>query len=496
MNATPLRLKPAASTPKAIKPPIRDWCILVVDDDTEVHAVTRMILGKMRYKDRNIELLSAYSAAEAEILLENERDISVILLDVVMETDDAGLKLVQVIREKIQNRSIRIILRTGQPGQAPEENVIIDYDINDYKSKSELTAQKLFTTVISALRSYETIISLEKTRIGLEKILNSTSTLFQVHSMQQFASGVLTQLSAFLGCQPNGIICVQLNNDIHQDDISFCNDIRILASTGEYSDCTDCMDCAMHGPCAHMEMLALVRKALAEHKNQLTNDCTVIYLETSETQATVALLHHGLGMADEADRQLLEVFSSKISIALANAITYQKMITAEQAATTDFLTGLNNRRQLLRLGLPLVAEAHRTGAALAIAMLDIDHFKRINDTWGHDAGDEVLRQFGQLLQECFRASDVVSRFGGEEFCVIVPHLGTDAVLELFDNFRQQLAAMVFDFGNEKVSLTVSIGITTLVVNNIDAMISAADAQLYHAKEAGRNRVLLGTARAA
>lgn len=475
MNATPLKLKPAsaqASAPLLL----RDWRVLVVDDDVEVHAVTRMILGKMRYKGRGIELLTAHSATEARRLLENERDIAVVLLDVVMETDDAGLRLVAVIRKELGNIATRIILRTGQPGQAPEEQVIVDYDINDYKAKSELTAQKLFTTVVAALRSYETIVALDKTRKGMEKILDSTSTLFQVHSLQQFAAGVLTQLSAFLGCQPNGIICVQYNPDKLHDNPPPDDGIRVLVSTSE------CIDPAI---------LDVVRQALQQQKNQLTREYTVLYLDTGDTRATAALLHGGLGTADESDRKLLEMFSAKISIALANALTYQKMISAEEAATTDFLTGLNNRRQLLRLGVPLLAGARRNGTALAVAMLDIDHFKRINDTWGHDAGDEVLTRVGQLLKTRFRTSDVVARFGGEEFCIIAPSLPVGGAFALFDTFRQQLATETFFFGEEQVTITISIGVSTVVIDNIDAMITAADAQLYRAKLEGRNRVQAG-----
>ncbi len=236
MNATPLKLKPA-SPPTSATPQLRDWRILVVDDDAEVHAVTRLILGKMHYKGRGIELLSAHSGIEARQVMTSQSDIAVVLLDVVMETDDAGLRLVSVIREELGNTATRIILRTGQPGQAPEEQVIVDYDINDYKAKSELTAQKLFTTVVAALRSYETIVALEKTRKGLEKILDSTSALFQVHSLQQFATGVLTQLSAFLGCQPNGIICVQYEPDKLHDSSAHDDGLRVLASTGECAGC-------------------------------------------------------------------------------------------------------------------------------------------------------------------------------------------------------------------------------------------------------------------
>ena len=483
-----LKLKPAPTLAGENSPKRKDWRILVVDDDEEIHSVTRMILGNVRYKGGGIELLHAYSAVEARTILEREPNIAAILLDVVMESDDAGLKLVKWIREELDNLAVRIILRTGQPGQAPEERVIVDYDINDYKAKSELTAQKLFTSVVAALRSYETIVSLDKTRQGLEKILDSTSTLFQVHSIQQFGSGVLTQLSAFLGCQPNGVICMQDDPNALNEGRAPCSGLQILASAGEYRDC---LTCNMDNTCKHQRMLQLVHKALEERQNQMTDDFTVLHIETGSTAATVALLYSSLGQADENDRRLLQVFSSKIAIAFANALNYQKMISAETAATTDFLTGLNNRRQLLRLGVPLVAGAFRTQTPLALAMLDIDHFKNINDTLGHDAGDEVLRQVGAIIRERFRTSDVVARFGGEEFVVIAARLAKESAFELFDSFRRSLEAQSFEIQGQRISITISIGITTTVVNNVDTMISAADHLLYQAKHEGRNRVIVG-----
>ncbi len=487
-NRHPLKLKASAAPAPQVKALRRDWRILVVDDDEEIHSVTRMILGKMQFKGRGIELLSATSAAEAQAVLEREKDIAAILLDVVMESDNAGLQLVRAIREVLDNQSVRIILRTGQPGQAPEERVIVDYDINDYKAKSELTAQKLFTTVIAALRAYETIVSLDKTRKGLEKILDSTSTLFQVESIQHFASGVLTQLSAFLDCQPNGVICAQFDPETPHPGSASCQHMQFLAATGEYGDC---ISCHTDDNCRHNEMMQLIRLSLAEHKNQLTDQYTVLYFETGGANASAALLHGGLWAAEESDRKLLEVFSSKISIALANALHYQKMISAERAATTDFLTGLNNRRQLLRLGIPIVAGAFRAGTPLVVAMLDIDHFKKVNDTMGHDAGDEVLIQVGMLLRERFRTSDVVARFGGEEFCVIAANLTLEAAHALFDNFRRVLEEKICEIRGKLVPLTISIGVTTQVVESIDAMISAADGLLYRAKQEGRNRVVIG-----
>lgn len=137
------------------------WKVLIVDDEEEMHHVTKLVLSTFVFMYRKIEFFNAYSAEEARVILENEEDIALILLDVVMKEDDSGLKLVHYIRNELKNDTVRIILRTGQPGHAPENKVIIDYDINDYKEKTELSAQKLITTVVSSLRSYHHIMQIQ-----------------------------------------------------------------------------------------------------------------------------------------------------------------------------------------------------------------------------------------------------------------------------------------------------------------------------------------------
>ena len=180
--------------PKALNP----WQVLIVDDEPDIHHATRLALSNIHYKSRPLELLNAYSGAEAGRMLEANPRIALILLDVVMETEDAGLRLVHRIRNEMRNSLVRIVLRTGQPGQAPEQRVILDYDINDYKTKTELTVQKLYTTVIASLRSYETLSAIDKSRQGLGKILEGAGDLYHLHSLKEFASGVLKQISAIL----------------------------------------------------------------------------------------------------------------------------------------------------------------------------------------------------------------------------------------------------------------------------------------------------------
>jgi len=131
-----------------------NWKILIVDDEVQVHTATDIALRKFVFENKSLKFLSAHSASEAQDLMKEHPDIAIILLDVIMETDDAGLRFVKYVREELGNSLVRIILRTGQPGQVPEKNIIINYDINDYKTKTELTTSKLYTTMLTALRSF------------------------------------------------------------------------------------------------------------------------------------------------------------------------------------------------------------------------------------------------------------------------------------------------------------------------------------------------------
>ena len=150
-------------------PALAPWRILVVDDDHQVHAITRIALRGVQYRERELELVSARSGAEARLLLHDvNADFALALVDVVMETPQAGLDLIHYVRKELGNRAIRLILRTGQPGHAPEADVIVRYEIDDYKDKTELTAQKLITAVIASLRAYEYVTEIERLNADLE----------------------------------------------------------------------------------------------------------------------------------------------------------------------------------------------------------------------------------------------------------------------------------------------------------------------------------------
>jgi len=162
---------------------LEPWRILIVDDNVDVHVVTKFSLRNVTFLGRQLTFFHAYSGKEGLSVLRETPDIALVLLDVVMENDHAGLTLARQIRAELGNHLVRIVLRTGQSGQAMEQNVIVEYDINDYRTKSDLTTQKLFTTVISSLRSYDgmltTVRSKEALKISLNKIKGLQSALDQ-----------------------------------------------------------------------------------------------------------------------------------------------------------------------------------------------------------------------------------------------------------------------------------------------------------------------------
>ena len=163
-----------------------------------------------------------------------------------------------------------------------------------------------------------------------------------------------------------------------------------------------------------------------------------------------------------------------------------------EVSARDALTGLYNRWYVMEKIESEMNRSLRHGSPVALLMLDIDHFKRINDSFGHAAGDQVLKSFGQVLRESCRVYDVPGRYGGEEFCIILPETRIGSTTAVAERIRQRLAASRFDVGTDRVAITASIGIAGMdadggIVSSA-ALIERADRALYSAKNNGRNRV--------
>lgn len=283
------------------------WKVIIVDDEPEVHNVTRMVLGDFEFDGKRLELISAGSEAEAIEVIGAHPDCAIILLDVVMDRDDTGLRLVKYIREQLKLQSVRIILRTGQPGQAPEKTVITNYDINDYKEKTELTSQKLFTTVMSALRSYRDIRVIENNKHGLEKIINASADLFELKSMRKFASGVLTQLTSLMNLNRNALHCNSYAVSKGQEEI------YILAATGDYSP----DDSRKIEDVVPASVLRNIEDTFRNKKGDFYDDYFTCYFR-SKTGGENVIYFEGAVKLNEWNRYLIEIYCSNVSIAFEN----------------------------------------------------------------------------------------------------------------------------------------------------------------------------------
>lgn len=294
------------------------WKILIADDDSDVHTLTKMVLKKFTFENIKLEFLHAYSGEETQKIVKEQPDIALVLLDVVMETEDAGLRTVKYIREDLENRFLRIILRTGQPGQAPEKDVITKYDINDYKEKTELTAQKLMTSIISSLRTYRDLRTIEKNRIGLEKIIHASTNLFDTHSFNEFATGLLTQLISILQLDENSVYLYSAGFTLTKDKGKF----KVVAATGIFEEYVGKSFDDIEKP-DQLDFYNNVKQAIENKKSLLNNNVYVGYFETKEKTINLVYLR-GKKALDALDKQLINIFSTNVSIAFDNIHLYEK----------------------------------------------------------------------------------------------------------------------------------------------------------------------------
>jgi response regulator RpfG family c-di-GMP phosphodiesterase len=293
-----------------------NWKVLIVDDEPEVHEVTKLALRHFSFENKGLTFLHAYTCDEAKKLIGDNPDTAVILLDVVMETDDAGLEVARYIRERLGNQMVRIILRTGQPGAAPEKDVIVNWEINEYKTKTELTSQKLFTTFIATLRNYRDLRMIEGHRRGLEKIVDASGSLFEIQSMEQFMSGVLTQITALLNVAGEAICCTTTcfaSAEPH-------GDIMVLAGTGAYANCNN----KRAEEVLPASVAQDLQRASKEKKSLFFDDRSVIFFNNKSGKCSMVFLE-GVNSIKQVDKRLLEVFCANTSIAIDNILLKQEI---------------------------------------------------------------------------------------------------------------------------------------------------------------------------
>jgi diguanylate cyclase (GGDEF)-like protein len=427
----------------AAAPGAAAWQVLIVDDEAEVHRATAFALAGLMVQGRGLLFLHAYGEADARAILQDNEDVAVILLDVVMEAGDSGLRIVRFVREQLKRRATRIVLHTGQPGYAPELQVIQEYDINDYRVKAELTRSRLAVTMVAAIRSFEQIRAIEAGRASLETMVAGAADLFAWRGADRFRTALLAHGCRLLGPGAEGFVCAPVSGDTALEG-GAAPVLRIVAANGGFASLAGTPLAELGGAQASVA----VEEARSASANRYGPDSATLFVR-DRAGAFLVVFVRTLSPARMPDTALLDVFCANAAVALENGRLFERLRTV---AYTDALTGLPNRTGFIarveeRIG------AGRAGAMVAI--IDVDQFSEINDAFGHAHGDLLLKAVAARLAGSLRGDVVVARVAGDAFGV----LGAEAVLDPEQILG--LFARPFRAGPHRLQVSASIGLVRL-----------------------------------
>ena len=309
-----------------------NYKIMIADDYDEIHVITKMMLKDFEFEGKGLEFIDTYTGEETIKALEENPDTAVLFLDVVMEDNHSGLNVVEVLRGRLDNKMTRIVLRTGQPGQAPEETVIRDYDINDYRLKTEMTAKRLYTTLYSALRNYRDLYQINTHKNGLKKIIKTSANLFEHNSLNEFLTSILVQLSNFQKSNPE---MVYIRDDVDKEGgfvtIEKNKKATIVAATGKFksyigkdidlvSELKEVVDKIKHSDTSE-EKIIFVDSGFIIKNNAKNSFNNYIYIE---------------GNNDIYDFDLIHLFLTNYSVALDNYILNNTIVNTQKEIIITF----------------------------------------------------------------------------------------------------------------------------------------------------------------
>jgi len=297
----------------------KKWRVLIVDDDESIHQITRLVLADAFIENRPLDIVSVYSGREARELLSHDESFCMAFVDVVMETDHAGLDLVEWIRKEKQNRAIRLILRTGQAGNAPEAKVIREFDINDYKEKTDFTAGKMTTTVYASIRAFRDIVTIQRSLDAFKLLIKSTHDLLKINQFKPFGSAALNHLLTLMDVDSSALYIARNQRDFDEESTNL-----IIACTGKYVSESDSLESSDISD----EVKSLIQRAFDEKKHFTGDDYFIGYYEASPGAASVLYVE----FEDDCEHfkaNLAELFATNVALIL-ESLTKQHEIERTQ----------------------------------------------------------------------------------------------------------------------------------------------------------------------
>ena len=373
-------------------PSQKNWVVLSVEDNQPYQDVLESALQEVSFKGRKIELLRATSAASAATILSKRQDISLILLDIVMETDDAGFYLIDTIRNVIGDELVRIVVLTGQPGVKPHDKAINEYNISEYWNKTDLSADKLKSVVVSNLRTWEISQELQIARRGLQMIVDASRSLTARQDTSEFAHTVLEEIARVINV-PNtgGIVCI-VKTGIESLQLA-----PIVAASSHFRELIDARlenVFSIYDEDRKQRVEKAIFEAWQTQQHIFENDFTLLFFDTSEhDEKQYLMLVDSPHALDSNQLNLLQAFAENISSGFVNQALMNKL---SQLAYLDTPTGIHNFNWLAR-ELGQQSTYHINNSSLVLfRLLNYDTAEIMA---GHDYATKMFKAFCLFINE-------------------------------------------------------------------------------------------------
>ncbi|MDC8832328.1 EAL domain-containing protein [Alteromonas gilva] len=448
------------------------WKVLSVEDDSAYQDVLGLALQDLQYQERGIELLKANSAAAAASILSARDDISLILLDVVMETDDAGLFLIETIRNVIGNSIIRIVMLTGQPGVMPRNEAIHEYDIAEYWNKTDLHADRLKSVVISNLRTWQTSYQLQVAKRGLQMIVDASRSLTPKQNTKEFANTVLEAITRVINI-PNsgGIACIVKSKS---DSVEMA---PIVAASKHFKSLIE----------ARLEHLfklfttqhqRRVKKAIysawQNQQHAFDGNFSILYFDTSEYDGQQYLMYVDSPLnLDTSHLKLLQVFSENISSGFVNQALMSRL---SELAYLDSATGMHNRNWLVR---ELNQQTTGCRSQTTLVLFRLLNYESTEMVLGHTYATTILKAFSDAVETHF-PEHYLSAVWDQETIALVFKTGHQPPITDLEAFRAEPIKMDY----LDIQLQSQIGLldfSDVSAHNLNQVLVLANQALNKAK---------------
>lgn len=472
--------------------------ILVIDDSPDILESTRQLLESEGHR-----VVTAVDGKSGLVAVKKERP-HLILVDYFMP-EMTGEEVVRRIRQN--DRNVQIILATGYSGEKPARVMMQQLDIQGYHDKSE-GAERLLLWVDSALKAYKHVQAMEKHRIGLQYILDITPDLHRLQPLDELLQGLLWQVEGLVGAE-NSFLATFSSEQISKAANSGQLDgfvalvenkegggnsgaLAIRVGTGRFRSGV---------PTASLPETErqAVERAVEERQVSFHGGVSVVPLRLGDEMLGVIYIDRRPGF--ERDRDLLEIFAAQAASAIQSALLFGQNALLFDLATKDPITGVFLRGHAMQQFHQHLKRSHRNNLPVSALMVDLDHFKQINDTHGHVVGDNALRALGELLKDTIRETDCVARYGGDEFLVVLPDTPDEGARMVGERLLERAKKIAIPTETGLVSINLSVGCATLepmeggpnfsllraeIVDRAAVeLVANADASLYAAKHSGK-----------